>query len=207
MNREILEAIFAGAIPGMFWGGALISFELWYLPWILGAILGAIGTVIVWKKAIPAKWILVGCIFLLVIAGVRTCYGVGLGSVVLMFTWGGVIRKRMMDDVLRELAARTGLTYEPGDFEPGRVVGTYRGHALTVDVVKEDTGWYDDPVRFYTRIMRSVEDYPRGRYENTTRRLLQGVGRNVEYLQSLLDKLSGPAEAVERAEGKRGIGE
>jgi hypothetical protein len=55
-----------------------------------------------------------------------------------------------------ELAARTGLTLEPGGlFSPMRVTGTYRGHALTLDTFTRRSGKSSTT---YTRIRLAVNN-------------------------------------------------
>ena len=115
-----------GAIPGAM-AGILLSQLLGcgvFTLGILGAILGVVGTVLMWKKAIPAQWVLFGCILFAVIAvAANPSFIDTMSGLVFLLAWGFVIRNRMLDDVFRELATRNGFTYEPGNLEPGRVVG------------------------------------------------------------------------------------
>jgi hypothetical protein len=66
------------------------------------------------------------------------------------------LRRRARQQAWSELAARTGLTFEPGGlFSPMRITGAYRGHALTLDTFTRSSGKSSTT---YTRIRLSVNN-------------------------------------------------
>jgi hypothetical protein len=66
------------------------------------------------------------------------------------------VRHQARRQVWSELAARTGLTFEPGTlFSPMRIKGNYRGHPLTLDTFTRSSGKSSTT---YTRIRLTVNN-------------------------------------------------
>ena len=66
------------------------------------------------------------------------------------------LRRQARQQAWSELAAHTGLTFEPGGlFSPMRITGAYRGHALTLDTFTRRSGKNSTT---YTRILLSVNN-------------------------------------------------
>jgi hypothetical protein len=77
-------------------------------------------------------------------------------GVLVLFAVLAYLRRLARQQAWSELAARTGLTFEPGGlFSPMRITGTYRGHPLTLDTFTRRSGKNSTT---YTRIMLSVNN-------------------------------------------------